>query len=120
MTADDRIASILREWIEARDRGEEVDPEEVIAAHPELADELRERFETLSLLDAAAEQSGLTLFPDLRDKKMPAVYLPLGIGERPGGTGHKLKNRLPFGKRFVFALRLVPVPFPYAGIIRFR
>jgi len=44
---------ILGEWREQRDRGEPVDPESVIRAHPELADELRARFAALEAVDHA-------------------------------------------------------------------
>ncbi len=38
------VAQILGAWQEGREAGAYVDPEEVIAAHPELADELRAHF----------------------------------------------------------------------------
>ncbi|MHC4954165.1 MAG: tetratricopeptide repeat protein [Planctomycetota bacterium] len=51
MSRDGRIPEVLGEWRERLERGEHVDPEEVIAAHPELAEELRRRFETMAMAD---------------------------------------------------------------------
>ena len=49
MTASDsRLASILGDWRSRLDAGEDVDPERVIAEHPDLAQELRAQFEALS------------------------------------------------------------------------
>ena len=53
MSDDERIASILGEWQMRCDQGETVPPEEVITAHPELADELRARFAALDAFDEA-------------------------------------------------------------------
>ena len=50
MEDQSRIEEILGEWLDRRDAGERVDPEEVIAAHPELSEELRRRFKALSLM----------------------------------------------------------------------
>jgi len=52
---DEEVERIVGDWREARDRGERVQPEEVIAAHPDLADSLRARFEAMALLDAAID-----------------------------------------------------------------
>ena len=67
MTDADRIASILGEWLEGRDRGETVDSGAVIAAHPDLAEELRRRFQALSLLEETGDDdSRLRSLPDRR------------------------------------------------------
>ena len=44
MTREDRIAELLGAWQERREAGVFEDPESVIAAHPDLADELRAHF----------------------------------------------------------------------------
>jgi serine/threonine protein kinase/predicted Zn-dependent protease len=51
MRSEERVAEILGDWRERRDRGEYLAPAEVIAAHPEVADELRLRFEAMALAD---------------------------------------------------------------------
>jgi hypothetical protein len=53
MERDERIAAILGEWQDGRDRGEPVTPEEVMAAHPDLADELRSQFAFLGAIEGA-------------------------------------------------------------------
>ena len=47
MSDEDRIAEIIGDWFERRDRGEEASPEAVVREHPELERELREHFEIL-------------------------------------------------------------------------
>jgi len=53
MTRDDDLASLLAEWRERRDRGEEPDPEELCRDRPELADALRSHLGALRLVDHA-------------------------------------------------------------------
>ena len=53
MSARERADEILGRYREALDRGEDVDPEQVIRLHPEIADDLRVRFAALRLLDRA-------------------------------------------------------------------
>ena len=53
MGDDSRIDEILGEWRERCDRGEAVDPEDVVREHPDLAEPLRARFRALSLLEGA-------------------------------------------------------------------
>ncbi len=52
MTDEERIARILAEWQEDRERGDADDPEQVIADHPGIADVLRERFAAIRSLQA--------------------------------------------------------------------
>jgi len=47
------VASIFAQWCEDRDRGEALEPEELIGAHPDLADELREHLAALEFIDLA-------------------------------------------------------------------
>jgi len=58
MDTTDRLADILGSWLEARDRGEHVRPEEVVSAHPELAVDLRARFAAMKLLEEAFPTAG--------------------------------------------------------------
>jgi tetratricopeptide (TPR) repeat protein len=50
---DTRIDEILGDWVARREAGEEVTPDDVLAAHPDLAGELRGRFAALDLVDRA-------------------------------------------------------------------
>ncbi len=49
--SDEQVSDILGQWRDRRDGGEAVDPEEVIRAHPELADALRARFKAIAELE---------------------------------------------------------------------
>jgi len=60
MSDESRIDSILGDWRARRDAGEAVSPDEMIAAHPDLADSLRARFDALAAIAAAKR-------PSLRD-----------------------------------------------------
>ena len=51
MNAGDRAAEIVGRCRERVEKGEAVDPEEVIRAHPDLAATLREQFAALELLE---------------------------------------------------------------------
>jgi len=51
VTGEERIGEILREVCERRDRGEQVDRDELLQAHPELADELRARLAALDVIE---------------------------------------------------------------------
>src|SRR5262245_54365799 len=58
MDPHERIAEILGEWQEQRDRGEQVTPEEVVAAHPDLAAELRSQFAFLGVIEGGSGAPG--------------------------------------------------------------
>jgi serine/threonine protein kinase/tetratricopeptide (TPR) repeat protein len=49
LTDAERIADLVGQWRERIDRGEVADPEELIRAHPDLADKLRAHFAALDL-----------------------------------------------------------------------
>jgi serine/threonine protein kinase/tetratricopeptide (TPR) repeat protein len=49
----ERLAEILGDWHERRERGEAVTPSEVIRLHPDLADSLRAHFEAMEVFDEA-------------------------------------------------------------------
>ena len=57
MTREDHIAKLLGAWQEGREAGGYVDPEEVIAAHPDLADELRAHFLAAQAVEQAYAES---------------------------------------------------------------
>ncbi|MCZ6688774.1 MAG: tetratricopeptide repeat protein [Planctomycetota bacterium] len=50
---DDRIAEILGDYLEKRERGEQSDPQDLLRTHTEIAGALREHLDALGLLDAA-------------------------------------------------------------------
>jgi len=58
---EERVAEILGAWHEAQDRGELVEPDDVVARHPDLADELREHFEILGVIDRVLSDPGAGL-----------------------------------------------------------
>ena len=51
MSDEQRVAAILQSWHARRARGEEIDVEEILRAHPDLADDLRPRFEAIEVFD---------------------------------------------------------------------
>ena len=53
MTREDRIAEILGDWYARQEQGEDLDAGGVIRAHPDLEEELRERFAALDVIDRA-------------------------------------------------------------------
>ena len=52
----ERLEDVLATWYEARDSGTPQDPADCIAAHPDLADELRVHFELMETIDQAKSQ----------------------------------------------------------------
>jgi WD40 repeat protein/serine/threonine protein kinase len=58
MADESRIESIFAGWLERRERGESVDPEEVVREHPELADALRRRFRAMAMVSVALGGEG--------------------------------------------------------------
>ena len=67
---DDRLSEILGDWYERREQGETLEPEDVVRAHPELAEPLRQRFAALEFVDLA-----------LRSGKKTTEGLPGQIGD---------------------------------------
>jgi predicted Ser/Thr protein kinase len=67
-TPEDRVNEILAQWLDEQREGGERDPAEVIREHPELAAELRARFEALDVLHGLFEPG------------RPAAALPETIG----------------------------------------
>jgi tetratricopeptide (TPR) repeat protein len=53
MSDEKNIRRVLEEWAELRERGDDTATDEILRAHPELADELREHFDALEALDGA-------------------------------------------------------------------
>ncbi|MHC5041975.1 MAG: protein kinase domain-containing protein [Planctomycetota bacterium] len=70
MDRDEHIAEILGTWQECREQGESIEPEALIAAHPELAHDLAQRLAALGYLDLA-----------LADASHPSVAVPSQIGD---------------------------------------
>ncbi|MHC5010265.1 MAG: tetratricopeptide repeat protein [Planctomycetota bacterium] len=81
MNEDPRIAGILQDWRDRLDRGEEVDPERVIADHPDLAETLRAQFEAIAhVRGASTEATALrTLAADRYTSFKPAGEGGMGI-----------------------------------------
>ena len=70
MDRDEHIAEILGTWQERRERGDSIEPEALVAAHPELAHDLAERLAALGYLDLL-----------LADAPQPSVPVPSQIGD---------------------------------------
>ena len=51
MSTDELAAEIMGYYRERLDRGEAVDPEDIVREYPDLADTLRRRFTALQLLE---------------------------------------------------------------------
>ncbi|MHC4224208.1 MAG: hypothetical protein ACYSUN_09490, partial [Planctomycetota bacterium] len=51
-TPEDRLDRILSDWFRQKERQ---DPEELIREHPDVADELRERFDALRVFEPGSE-----------------------------------------------------------------
>ncbi|MHC4453020.1 MAG: protein kinase domain-containing protein, partial [Planctomycetota bacterium] len=84
MDSRDRIADIIAELHERRERGERIDPEQVIHAHPDLEDALRSHFEFANLLDDA-----------VGDGELPKGLSMLARIERISGTHSRVLLRDP-------------------------
>lgn len=86
--AGERREEILGEWLDLRDAGERVAHEEVIAAHPDLAVELRRRFRALSLMvDAMGDEAGrptLRALPSDRHGEFQVLPVPFPFGVQGG------------------------------------
>jgi serine/threonine protein kinase/tetratricopeptide (TPR) repeat protein len=50
---EDRVAALLAEWCDRVERGDAADPDDLVAAHPDLAVELRRGLRSLEYVDAA-------------------------------------------------------------------
>jgi tetratricopeptide (TPR) repeat protein len=60
MTTDELVDEIFGRWRERIERGEAVDVDEIVRAHPDLADALRERFAAALLLERAGARKRRT------------------------------------------------------------
>src|SRR5437016_3314003 len=64
MSDESRIDSIVGDWRARRDAGEAVSPDDVVAAHPDIADSLRARFDALAAIGSAKHPSLRDVPPD--------------------------------------------------------
>ncbi len=80
MDAEDRAVEILAAWRAAKERGEGQTPQEVLDAHPDLADELRVGFSAASLLERAVD-----LFASSQPSSGEASEAGRALGRRGGG-----------------------------------
>ena len=76
MPEGDRVAVILGDWCDRCERGEVLDPEDVIRAHPDLAEQLRDGFAALDAVDRVLRE-----LPETPDEVPSAI-----------GTHHVLRR----------------------------
>ena len=85
VSTEERAAAAFGEWRERIDRGESVAPEDVIAAHPELADALRRQFDALRVVARAFPASGAGQSAPLTGRTLGRWRLGSVLGS--GGMG---------------------------------
>ncbi|HVG94525.1 MAG TPA: hypothetical protein VND21_08765, partial [Planctomycetota bacterium] len=88
MSTDDLAEQIVARCRERLERGESVDPEAVIRAHPDMADALRAQFDALRLLERAFARGGASRVTDassLAGRTLGPFWLASTIGA--GGMG---------------------------------
>ena len=88
MREADRIAEILAGWADRRNTEGAMTPEDVIAGHPDVADQLAARFATLGLLEGHSHK--LLVFTHERLSHKVRIYnmLRLKINSRPACEAH--------------------------------
>ena len=87
---DEQVGRILNEYFDRRSRGEVVDVEDLIAAHPDYADALREHFEAMGQLEQLREHPVDTVMGLGRRGAVPADAIPgyeLSAEASRGGMG---------------------------------
>jgi serine/threonine protein kinase/predicted Zn-dependent protease len=77
---DKRIAEVLGSWQERRERGESMDPDALIAAHPEVAAELAARLVALGYLDGALADTAEPPAPSLSQLGDYRIVREIGRG----------------------------------------
>src|SRR2546428_199871 len=82
MSDDDRIAEILCDWLERKDRGEAVDPAEIVRRHPDVADSLSARFAALDAVDRTLARDGAA-----RPRRSAEREPSSGFGSETGARG---------------------------------
>ena len=109
MSAPELADVLFEEWRRRVDEGESVSAEDLIDAHPEAADELRERFDAVRLLEGA--------LADVRPPRRIGDYRILReIGR--GGMGVVYEARQESLDRRVAVKVLYPSVVPSAGAVR--
>jgi tetratricopeptide (TPR) repeat protein/tRNA A-37 threonylcarbamoyl transferase component Bud32 len=113
----EHIETILGSWYARQDRGETLEPEDVVRAHPELAEELRLHFNMLGHLDRA-----------LAETRPPLPGLPPEIGEYRivrelgrGGMGVVYEaEQVPMGRRVALKVLSTVVTSTREAVRRFQ
>ncbi len=88
MTGDDRVAEIVGRVRERRDRGETVALDDVVREHPDLAAELRRRFEALRMVEASFARRDETPARSLEGRRIGPYRMLSLLGAGGMGTVH--------------------------------
>jgi len=112
---DERIASLVNEYFDRRQAGEQLTPQRFVAEHPELADDLQPYLDGLSLLDeirsatGSADAAVAATTPDNSLPEIEGYELLEEIGR--GGMGVVYKARQIATKRTVAMKVMLAGPF---------
>jgi hypothetical protein len=84
----ERVDQVLAEYMRRRDSGESLGPQDVIAAHPDVADELRSYFEMAELVDKAVVR--VETQPTVDDSTIVTDATPTA----PAPPGYEIRGEL--------------------------
>jgi hypothetical protein len=84
----ERVDQVLAEFMRRRDSGESLSPQDVIAAHPDVADELRSYFEMAELVDQAVVR--VETQPTVDDSTIVTDATPTA----PAPPGYEIRGEL--------------------------
>jgi len=117
MDREERIEAVIAEWYERRDAGEEVDPEELIGRHADLAGDLRARFAALEFVDLALARSSAA--PDGVPREIGDFRILREIGRGGMGTVYEAEQ-ISMGRRVALKILSPAVTNVAQAVRRFQ